>query len=434
MGLKSAPTSDRSIPGTLLLFGASVRAAAFSALRAGLKPWCADLFADADLQARAPVWPISSGRYPDGFVEIARTEVAGPWMYTGGLENHPAIVRQITKLRPLWGNDAAVLGLVRSPSNVVSLLRQEGIPCPAVITNAKEFPAAGDWLVKPRYGAGGRGIQRFQGRAMVPGRRKEVYYQEYIAGAPHAAVYVGDGTSARLVGVTRMLVGEPWLHARAFHYCGSVGPVLPDVPFLAALRWLGHVVGNGFGLCGLFGVDFILRGSVPWPVEINPRYTASVEVLEYAHGISALDLHRTACIPSRSTDTIGAASVLSSNLPTWMQRLASDRRRSRHPWPKEARPSSLSVQLPPAREIVGKAILFARAPVVFPHDGPWQSVLRRPPPINEMPDFADIPHPGQRIETGRPILTLFARADSMEACTDVLGQKARDLDRWLYGT
>ena len=38
----------------LLLFGASVRAAAFSALRAGLRPWCADLFGDADLQARCP--------------------------------------------------------------------------------------------------------------------------------------------------------------------------------------------------------------------------------------------------------------------------------------------------------------------------------------------------------------------------------------------
>ncbi len=35
-------------PQHLLIFGASARAAAFSALRAGLQPWCADLFADAD--------------------------------------------------------------------------------------------------------------------------------------------------------------------------------------------------------------------------------------------------------------------------------------------------------------------------------------------------------------------------------------------------
>jgi len=32
----------------VLIVGASARAAAFSALRAGLRPWCADLFADLD--------------------------------------------------------------------------------------------------------------------------------------------------------------------------------------------------------------------------------------------------------------------------------------------------------------------------------------------------------------------------------------------------
>ena len=32
---------------TLILAGAITRAAAFSAIRAGLRPWCVDLFADA---------------------------------------------------------------------------------------------------------------------------------------------------------------------------------------------------------------------------------------------------------------------------------------------------------------------------------------------------------------------------------------------------
>ena len=35
---------------SVVIFGASVRAAAFSALRAGLRPWCADLFADFALK------------------------------------------------------------------------------------------------------------------------------------------------------------------------------------------------------------------------------------------------------------------------------------------------------------------------------------------------------------------------------------------------
>src|SRR6516164_4132875 len=89
----------------LLIFGASARAAAFSALRAGLRPWCADLFADADLQCRCPATRIEGGQYPDTLVEMSRNAPPGPWMYTGGLENHPALVGRITKRHPLWGND-----------------------------------------------------------------------------------------------------------------------------------------------------------------------------------------------------------------------------------------------------------------------------------------------------------------------------------------
>ena len=45
---------------------------------------------------------------------------------------------------------------------------------------------------------------------------------------------------------------------------------------------------SAFGLAGWFGVDFILRDGIPWPVEINPRYTASVEIHELASGRSLL--------------------------------------------------------------------------------------------------------------------------------------------------
>src|SRR4051794_35137718 len=113
----------------LLIFGASARAAAFSALRANLRPWCADLFADADLQARCPVFRLAPGGYPQGFVKAAEQGPPGPWLYTGGLENRPALVRQIAALRPLWGNDEKVLRKVRSPRFLANLLHEAGIPC-----------------------------------------------------------------------------------------------------------------------------------------------------------------------------------------------------------------------------------------------------------------------------------------------------------------
>jgi predicted ATP-grasp superfamily ATP-dependent carboligase len=49
------------------------------------------------------------------------------------------------------------------------------------------------------------------------------------------------------------------------------------------------------------------------------------------------------------------------------------------------------------------------------------------------PQFADLPSPGDRIEKGHPILTLFATSSSTRDCLKELEQRARALDRWLYG-
>src|SRR5262249_18435246 len=153
-----------------------------------------------------------------------------------------------------------------------------------------------------------------------------------------AAVYVADGSSARLLGVTRMLVGEAWLHARAFHYCGSIGPVRTQPPLLEALERLGNALAKGFGLFGLFCVDFVMRAAIPWPLEVNPRYTASVEVLEYSSGLRALALHREVFKPQDSAPSFAICT--------------------------------------PGPTVVGKAILYAREKLSFPQHGPWMSVLR----------------------------------------------------------
>jgi predicted ATP-grasp superfamily ATP-dependent carboligase len=141
-------------------------------------------------------------------------------------------------------------------------------------------------------------------------------------------------------------------------------------------------------------VDCVLRGNVPWPVEVNPRFTASIEVLEFGAGVPAMALHR---------------AVFDTEAPN----VPAD--------PQERMTG-----------VVGKSILFARAPLVFPTDGPWMATLQSPPPLGAMPDFADIPHPGERIAAGRPILTFFVRAESAAACIGKLRAIARHLDHWLF--
>src|SRR5207245_11806307 len=131
---------------TVLLIGASVRAAAGSALRAGLRPWCVDLFADADLQAACPARRLP-GKYPHGFIAAAAAAPAAPWLYTGGLENWPGLIGRLAGQRLLWGNGPDVLRAVRRPEKIAKLLAERGLPCPAIRVPAWTAPRSRRWLL-----------------------------------------------------------------------------------------------------------------------------------------------------------------------------------------------------------------------------------------------------------------------------------------------
>jgi len=176
----------------VLILGASTRAAAQSAFRAGLAPLCGDQFADADLRAIAPVLEIAD--YPRGMVGAAAQAPDCPWMYTGGLENHPSLVGQIAAARPLWGNGAEVLERVRNPWEVARVLEEAGLPACRLIPR-EELPSAyGRWLLKRLRGAGGRGIRVWSSRE--PARTKinrDVYFQEYRSGGSCSALFLASG-------------------------------------------------------------------------------------------------------------------------------------------------------------------------------------------------------------------------------------------------
>ncbi len=380
----------------MLIVGASVRAAAYSAWRAGLQPWSADLFGDRDLRvasARAGTPCRRVQRYPHDFLDISRQGPAGPWMYTGALENHPALVDRIARARPLWGNlwgnQGMALGDVRSPFKVFRVLREAGLACPTVYEKPADVPREGSWLVKPRAGTSGRGIAFFSPSHPAPSHASaRNYFQEFVEGEPCAAVYCAGQGKACLLGVTRQLVGEPWLHAAPFQYCGSIGPLALSSRQKEAFDRLGNVLASSFQLQGLFGIDGVLRGDLLWPVEINPRYTASVEVLELATGLAALAHH-------------GRAFERDLPLPSG----------------------------PPRPGWIGKAIYFADRPLIFPADGPWEESLADPWDPWRVPAFADIPHAGEAIGGGRPVLTLFSRGTSLAECRDHLQHLAAGLDR-----
>jgi predicted ATP-grasp superfamily ATP-dependent carboligase len=362
----------------VLILGASARAAAYSARRAGLRPIAADLFADRDLRTIGPAERIAADSYPDGLADAADAAAPEtPWIYTGALENHPELVERIARRRPLWGNDGSTLRAVRDPIAVAAILHHAGLRCPAVRTVAKGLPRDGTWLVKPLASAGGRGIAPLleigmddDGSAAVP-----CYFQERIAGTSLAALFVAARGDATLAGVTRQWVGR---RGSPFAYAGSLGP-WPITPRVRGrIEAMGRALAAGFGLVGLFGVDLVLLDGEPWAVEVNPRYTASVEVLELALGRSLLAEHVRACAPDAPASADPAAH----------------------------RPGAR----PP---VVAKMIVFSPTACRFPRIADPAD-----PPSDPfaVPRLGDVPDRGTPFEAGEPVLTLFSHGRSVAAC------------------
>jgi predicted ATP-grasp superfamily ATP-dependent carboligase len=371
--------------GPVGVVGASARAAVTSLARAGFSAWAVDLFADRDLRRLAPCARCPFDRYPAALPGLCDAFPPGPVLYTGGLENHPDVVRDLSRRRPLWGNAPDTLVRVRDPFALADVLVSSGITGIPITSLPRVAPPAPRAVWKAFRSAGGLGV-RFAdpGEPAPPG----AYLQEFVDGPPMSAVYVTAAGGTVLLGVTRQLVGESWLHARPFAYCGNVGPVPVSSDLEDALRRMGEAVGRAGGLSGVWGVDFVPRGGLPYPVEVNPRYTAGVEVLELGGRFAALAAHA-AAFTTTEPPPAGAG-----------------------------RPGSP----------VGKAVYYAPGRIVFPPAGPWDAEFERDSDPWRVPAFADIPDPGAVVEPGWPVLTFFATGSTADACRAKLEERAAELD------
>jgi predicted ATP-grasp superfamily ATP-dependent carboligase len=294
---KGGLTLDGHMPESLLIVGASARAAASSALRAGFMPAAIDRFGDADLQACCE--SCRSVDYPRDLPRLARGLPDAAWLYTGALENRPEIVAAIARERTLYGNPGDVLRRVRDPFLVAGELRRAGLPHLPVRQSPPDEQRQA-WLRKPYRSCGGSRIRRAdQLETDEPGaaedRSEAYFFQRFVDGVPCSALFIGDARRAVLLGATRQLIGLPWTGAAGFQYCGSIGPLAVDSARRQTLWQIGQCLTERFGLRGLFGVDLVLAGRTVWPIEVNPRYTASVEVVERVSGRHAIALHVAAC-------------------------------------------------------------------------------------------------------------------------------------------
>jgi predicted ATP-grasp superfamily ATP-dependent carboligase len=402
------------MPEAILILGASARAAAQSARRAGFAPVCGDLFADVDLLRCAAATAVA--HFPSELLAVARAAPAADWMYTGGLENHPALVERIAAARPLRGNSAEVLRRVRDPFLVADALRRAGLDAPECRATAPKIEERGRrWIHKGKQSSGGSLVREWHGDEcrMTGGEpqgarraKRGWYFQQRMEGLPCSAVYVADGGTATLVGVTEQLLVSEGPSKGAFCYAGSVGPFPLSATCRKTFESIGLTLAHEFELIGLIGVDAVMSGDRVWPVEVNPRFPASIEVLEWALASGAATAALTVASETDHVDSaVGwhVAACRESRLPT-VPDLVGTR------W-------------------FGKRIHFARRDCAISAALiAWADSLNAP---CRWPAVADIPVLGTRIRARHPVLTNLADGSSRNEVLERLAEAERQVAEML---
>jgi len=371
--------TSSSAPKTIAVVGASARAAAFSVKRAGRDAIAADLFADADLLQYCPATIISP--YPASLADWLAATHVDAWLYTGALENYPDLVDRLATIRPLLGNAGEALRRCRDPFALQTVLGQNGLHFPETRSSCADLPLDGSWLCKTYQGSSGSGVWELDDQdSRQQATDSGACFQKRIEGQSAAVVFALGDTSTTTLGMTTQWIGSVATRSAKFQYAGSLGfgsTISPTIQ--AQIYTLAQVLAHQFELRGLVGVDLLLDAHRAWIVEINPRYTASVEIIERITGISAIEAHLAAC-------TDNPFDLVNQKIPTNQQH--------------------------------GKAILYAKQEVTINKEFFGWAMTQAGDKLDSR--LADIPTLGSIIPTGRPVLTVFASAPTNE-----LNQKLR---------
>ncbi|MEA1833786.1 ATP-grasp domain-containing protein [Methylobacterium durans] len=277
----------------ILVAAQSGRALAESARRAGLRPFVADLFGDADTRDLAEDYRPLPGRFGTGRLGggallgalDALAERAGPrclgLVLGSGLEGAPDLMAEIARRHRLIGAGPETVAALKDPLGFAALCRRLSVPHPAVTRDALDDPAG--WLLKRAGGSGGGHIRpATRGRAPVG-----AYFQARVPGRAFGLSVLADGRDIAVVGLTEQWSAPSPL--RPHRYGGAVLRAAAEAPPLPAAL-VGEITGAvarlaaATGLRGLASADVLSDGARWWLTEINPRPGATLDILDRRGG------------------------------------------------------------------------------------------------------------------------------------------------------
>lgn len=368
----------------ILLASFSGRMLAELAVKAGYPVLALDYFGDYDLQQLCQNVSLRHNFNADysaqALVDAAQTLPGLAVVYGASLENHPAEVARLAKNRQLLGNSPESLKRVRDPFLLAETLKAGGFTAPE--TRPAESPPANHsakrWLWKSLHGGGGIGVEPWKGA--MPSQSGIL--QEWLPGMVGSVAFVANGEQAVLLGITEQLSEREPFYAPGYKYCGNLMP--PRLPakqlarLVVELRALAGYITRTFGLQGINGVDFVWHNKQVWTIEVNPRISASLELMDRLYSIDSFTMH---------------VQAFSGQLPAFDL------------------PATLATH-----NAVGKAIIYAPYELTVGDTSQWSAR-----------GIKDVPHSGEQILQGQPVCTILTEGNSSADCLHKLKLQAAGL-------
>lgn len=268
----------RSSPGgEIFVIAHAARQLAAAAAAAGYRPLVADCFGDRDTRALATAYyelPHRGGVLNESascelLERIVPPGIAIVW--GGGFEGHPVVLRLLAARGELLGSDLDLVARMACPEQRASCLAQLEIPQPPQAYDPRPESA---WLLKTRGGAGGQHVRDYAPMAPVA---PHDYLQQRVRGGSYSLSFLAAGGAVTALGFNRHLNLQPAPTA-PYRYAGAVTPAeLPTSVRTQCLRY-AHALAR-CGLRGLGGFDFVCEGTQVQVVDVNPRPTATCDLL-----------------------------------------------------------------------------------------------------------------------------------------------------------
>jgi uncharacterized protein len=371
-----------------LITGVSTRAIAESAVKSGHDVFTIDYFGDSDQKQIVENYSLLRDfNLPfraENLIEASSRFDFDSLVYISNFENYPDLIEKLPGWVKISGNTPETLRRVRNWQLLREFMTDNNIPFPETLLPGEEEKVSGHkgWLLKPTNSGGGSRIKPWEGERLLENQ----IIQRYVEGIHASASFLSNGQEGVLIGLSAQLIGLNELGATGFTWCGNILPLpLAKPAYLHVVKRLENYISllsAHFKLKGACGIDFIINGEnpempEPYIVEVNPRYTASMELVEEAYGLNIYSLHNLA-VEERLTDF----SIAEQDNITFY----------------------------------GKGIVFARRDIEIKNTEDWRQRGIR-----------DIPFKGDIILEGHPVCTIMVKGKTHKECLLDLFNKTEEL-------